>query len=57
MNNIILITLIDQNTGEIFNERIDIYGWPDITEPYCSSTGRPGLVLRLEKVLVPSEQT
>ena len=51
--NKILITMVDTTNGEVFTDMIEMWGWPAIAEPYASSSGRLGIVLRMEKVLVP----
>lgn len=49
------ITLIDTANGEIFTEYMEQFGWPAIVEPYCGTSGRCGMILKIEKSMTPAQ--
>jgi hypothetical protein len=49
------ITCVDTVNGEVYSEEQECFGLPTLTDPYCGMNGRNGIVLRVEKILLPSE--
>ena len=49
--NIYIITMIDSTTGEVIVVYEESSYWPTICDPYYTSHGRTGFVLKVEKSL------